>query len=851
MTGTENITRAQAQERARLIESRSYDVTVDLTGDILFTSVTKATFGCRTPGADTWIDLIAPQVHSVVLNGANLDVTQVFDGHRIDLPNLLAENEVVITADCAYMNTGEGLHRFVDPVDNETYLYTQFESADARRMFACFEQPDLKATFALTVTAPSHWKVVSNSPSPDPEMITPTTSRWTFEATPRMSTYITALVAGPYHEVRDSYTGTFGTYPLGIFCRNSLAQYLDPEDIFDLTKAGFEFFEKQFQIGYPFGKYDQLFVPEFNAGAMENAGCVTFLEDLIFRSRVTDAAYEQRANTILHEMAHMWFGDLVTMTWWDDLWLNESFAEWAAHYANVNATRYVDAWTSFSNQRKAWAYRQDQLPSTHPIAADMVDLDSVRVNFDGITYAKGASALRQLVAWVGEPEFLTGVHNYFVKHAWGNTQLSDLLSELEATSGRDLSGWTDEWLRTSGVNLIRPQFELAADGTYSDFTITQEPPSAPAGLPPTLRSHRMAIGLYDLVAGQLTRRERFELDVVGASTKVPALVGIKQPALLLLNDDDLTFAKVRLDEKSWRTAVEHLGVVDSSLARAIIWGAAWDMTRDAEVSTGDFLALVLSGIGQESDIGVVQGVLRQLKSAIDQFAAPANRSGYLEQLANGVLGFAQDSEPGSDHQLAFARVFNSCATTSAHLDIVAGLLDGSITWSGLKIDTDLRWSLLQRLVVTGRLAEEAIEAELRSDDTATGRRQAAVAFAARPTMVAKELAWADIIERTELPNAILEATIGGFVQPDQVELLVDYRSKYFAALPQVWAKRTMETSQSITMGLYPAFLVDEETLAQTDAFLAGDLNSALRRLVGEGRDGIERALRARAADTSK
>ena len=850
MTGTENITRAQAQERARLVESRSYEVTVDLTGDTLFTSVTKATFGCRTPGADTWIDLIAPQVHSVVLNGVSLDITQVFDGHRIDLPNLLAENEVVITADCAYMNTGEGLHRFVDPVDNETYLYTQFESADARRMFACFEQPDLKATFALTVTAPSHWKVISNSPSSDPEMITPTTSRWTFEATPRLSTYITALVAGPYHEVRDSYTGTFGTYPLGIFCRNSLAQFLDPEDIFDLTKAGFEFFEKQFQIGYPFGKYDQLFVPEFNAGAMENAGCVTFLEDMIFRSRVTDAAYEQRANTILHEMAHMWFGDLVTMTWWDDLWLNESFAEWAAHYANVHATRYVDAWTSFSNQRKAWAYRQDQLPSTHPIAADMVDLDSVRVNFDGITYAKGASALRQLVAWVGEPEFLTGVHNYFVKHAWGNTQLSDLLSELEATSGRDLSGWTDEWLRTSGVNLIRPQFELAADGTYSDFTITQEPPSAPAGLPPTLRSHRMAIGLYDLVAGQLTRRERFELDVVGATTKVPALVGVKQPALLLLNDDDLTFAKVRLDEKSWRTAVEHLGVVDSSLARAIIWGAAWDMTRDAEVSTGDFLALVLSGIGQESDIGVVQGVLRQLKSAIDQFVAPANRSGYLEQLASGVLGFAQDSEPGSDHQLAFARVFNSCATTSAHLDIVAGLLDGSITWIGLKVDTDLRWSLLQRLVVTGRLAEETIEAELRSDDTATGRRQAAVAFAARPTVVAKELAWADIIERTELPNAILEATIGGFVQPDQVELLVDYRTKYFAALPQVWAQRTMETAQSITMGLYPTFLVDQETLAQTDAFLAGELNSALRRLVGEGRDGIERALRARAADTS-
>ena len=452
------------------------------------------------------------------------------------------------------------------------------------------------------------------------------------------------------------------------------------------------------------------------------------------------------------------------------------------------------------------------------------------------------------MAWVGEPEFLAGVHNYFVKHAWGNTELSDLLSELEATSGRDLSGWTNEWLRTSGVNLIRPQFEVAADGTYSEFTITQEPPSAPAGLPPTLRSHRIAVGLYDVVDGALTRRERLELDVVGASTKVPALVGVKQPDLLLLNDDDLTFAKVRLDEKSWRTAVEHLGVIDSSLARAIIWGAAWDMTRDAEVSTGDFLALVLSGIGQESDIGVTQGVLRQLKSAVDQFAAPGHRDDYLLRIATGVLEFAKQSEPGSDHQLAFARVFTACAATPAHLAIVAGLLDGTTVWDGLKIDTDLRWSLLQRLVAVGKLAEDAIEAELRSDDTATGRRQAAVAFAARPTAVAKELAWADIIDRTDLPNAILESNIGGFMQPDQVALLADYRAKYFEALPRVWEQRTMETAQSITMGLYPVFLVDAQTLAQTDDFLAGDLNSALRRLVSEGRDGIERALRARAAD---
>ncbi|MGI9135734.1 MAG: aminopeptidase N, partial [Candidatus Nanopelagicales bacterium] len=642
MSDNENITRAEAAVRSALLHSNSYEVLLDLTqpGDT-FRSTTTAVFDCRTPGESSWIDLIAPQVRSVVLNGVELDVSEVVSGARIALPNLQATNTVVITADCAYMNTGEGLHRFVDPVDNETYLYTQFESADARRMYACFEQPDLKATFQLSVIAPDHWKVISNAVSPEPASLVEGKARWDFPASLRMSTYITALVAGPYYEVRDSYTGAFGTYPLGVFCRASLAEFLDPDDIFLITKQGFEFFEKQFGVAYPFVKYDQLFVPEFNAGAMENAGCVTFLEDLVFRSRVTDSAFEQRANTILHELAHMWFGDLVTMTWWDDLWLNESFAEWAAHYANVHATRFTDAWTSFSNQRKAWAYRQDQLPSTHPIAADMTDLDAVRVNFDGITYAKGASALRQLVAWVGEPEFLAGIHEYFTKHAWGNTQLDDLLVELEKSSGRDLSGWTQEWLRTSGVNLMRPLVAVDANGNYASVVIEQEPPSSPAGIAPTLRSHRMAIGLYDVVDGVLTRRDRLELDVVGSHTDVASLVGVKQPDLLLLNDDDLTFTKFRLDERSWKTAVAHLGDVDSSLARALIWGAAWDMTRDAEVSTGDYLSLALTGIDRESEIAVVQMVLRQLRSAIDQFAAPEHRAEYSERLAAACLDLAQ------------------------------------------------------------------------------------------------------------------------------------------------------------------------------------------------------------------
>ena len=848
MANTDNITRAEAQARSALISVDSYEVDLDLTSTgETFRSTTTVRFTCREAGASTWIDLIAARVNSVVLNGVELG-PDAFADDRITLPGLAADNTLVVVADAAYMNTGEGLHRLIDPVDKETYLYTQFETADSRRVFASFEQPDLKATWQLTVTGPSHWKVVSNSPSPESTNHGDGTATWAFAPTPRISTYIAALVAGAYHRVADSYTGTYGTYPLDVYCRESMAEFLDADEILTVTKQGFAFFEEQFEVAYPFAKYDQIFVPEFNAGAMENAGCVTIAEDYVFRSHVTHAAYEQRSNTILHELAHMWFGDLVTMTWWDDLWLNESFAEWASHWANVAATRYTDAWTTFANQRKNWAYRQDQLPSTHPIAADMVDLDAVRVNFDGITYAKGASALRQLVAWVGEDFFVAGVRNYFAKHAWGNTQLTDLLVELEATSGRDLGEWTSQWLQTSGVNLLRPAIKLGAYQMMTEVVIEQEPPALPEGIAPTLRSHRIGIGLYDLKKGRLVLRERLEVDITGASTPVPQLRNVIQPDLLLLNDGDLTFAKVRLDERSWKTAVEHLGDLDDSLARALIWSAAWDMTRDAEVSTGQFLDLVASSIGKEPDVGVVQTVLRQLRAAIDQFATAEHRPEYLERLAATLHDLAVAAAPESDHQLAFSRAFVGCAQTDAQLDVVAGLLSGDTVWPGLKVDTDLRWTLLQRLVARDRLDDDAIEAELTADDTATGRRQAAYARAARPTAVAKDLAWADLMERTDLPNAIVDSTAGGFVQADQLDLLRPYVARYFAELPEVWSGRTQQIGQSLATALYPFLFVEQATLDATDAFLAGDLNSALHRIIVEGRDSIVRALAARAKD---
>ncbi len=851
MPGT-NLTRAEAAERAALIAVESYAVTLDLTtGATTFSSRTEMHFTCRTPGSETWVDFIAPTVTSIKLNGRTLDPASNFVDSRIALPDLEAHNVLIVEAECAYMHTGEGLHRFVDPVDGEVYLYSQFEVADARRVYACMDQPDLKATFTLTVTAPSHWQVLSNAKTAPPEDLETGTARWTFPTTRRLPTYITALVAGPYHVVRDTYDGVHGSYPLGVFCRASLAQYLDADDILTITKQGFEFFEKAFDAPYPFDKYDQVFVPEFNAGAMENAACVTFLEEYVFRSRVTDAAYEQRSNTILHEMAHMWFGDLVTMTWWDDLWLNESFAEWAAHHANVEATRFTDAWTTFLNQRKAWAYRQDQLPSTHPIAADMVDLEAVEVNFDGITYAKGAAALRQLVAWVGEKEFFEGLQSYFREHAWGNTELADLLRHLELSSGRELSSWSGEWLQTSGVNMLHPEITLAEDGTYESVVVVQSPPSLPAGIAPSLRSHRIALGLYERVGGALTRSRRVEIDLVGARTTVDALAGLPVPELLLINDGDLTFSKIRLDESSARTAIASLGDIDDSLARALVWGAAWDMTRDAEMSTGDYLTLALSGLARETDIGVVQQVIGQVKAAIEQYAAPTNRENYRDRLAHGTHELLIASAPESDHQLAYIHAFTKAARTPGHASWLRAILDGDEIPVGLAVDTDLRWTLLAKLVALGAADDGDIAHELERDDTASGRVHAAYCRAAIPTREAKEAAWESAIESDDLPNSILTATIGGFVQPDQRDLLREYVDRYFASLESVWTERTNETAQTVTVGLYPALLTEDATLVRTNAFLNGGdgaVNPGARRLVSEGRDGVERALRAQRRD---
>ncbi|MGA5556781.1 aminopeptidase N [Streptomyces lavendulocolor] len=844
----ENLSRDEARERAELLSVDGYEVALDLRSAVggseseprTFRSVTTIRFRRTAPGTTTFVDLIAPSVNAVTLNGRELDPAAVFDGSRIALDGLADVNVLVVDAQCAYSRTGEGMHRFVDPEDGEVYLYTQYEPADARRVFANFEQPDLKAPFRFEVTAPEGWSVWSNGAeeSRDGEVRR-------FARTAPISTYITCVVAGPYHRVTDTYRRGDLEIPLGAMCRRSLARHFDPEDVFLVTKQGFDFFHDNFDFPYPFGKYDQAFVPEYNLGAMENPGMVTFREEYIYRGKVTQAAYERRANVILHEMAHMWFGDLVTMKWWDDLWLKESFADFMGSFSLAEATRFTNSWVTFANSRKAWAYRADQLPSTHPVTADIRDLEDAKLNFDGITYAKGAAVLKQLVAYAGRDAFMEGARRYFKRHAYGNTRLGDLLSVLEETSGRDMKAWSRSWLETSGVNVLTPVVAYGEDGRIAELAVLQEGGE--------LRPHRAAVGLYRLSpGGELVRYARAEADITGERTVVAELAGEERPALVLVNDDDLTYGKVRFDEDSLATLRAHLGDLTDPLARALCWSALWNLTRDAVLPARDFTALVLAFAGRESDIGVLQMLHAWTRSALVHYASPAWREEGGRLLAEGALRELRAAEPGSEHQLTWARFFAAAAASEADFQLLEGLLEGTAEIDGLDVDQELRWSFLEPLAAHGRADEAVIAAELARDDTASGKRHQVRALASRPSEAVKAQAWAQVVESDALSNALVEATIAGFSQPSQRALTAPYAAKYFEAIERVWAERSIQIGMDVVRGLFPSLQDDPSTLEATDAWLAAHESAApaLRRLVLEARDDLARALRAQARDAS-
>ncbi len=855
-----NLTRLEAEERAAIVSAPTYEVDLDLTGDgDTFRSTTVVRFRA-TPGASTFVESTTREVHELMLNGRTLDPARVIDGRRIRLDDLAAENELVVVSTRGYTNTGEGLHRFVDPVDDAVYLYTEFAVAEANRVYAVFDQPDLKASVRFTITAPADWNVLSNAPSPEPLPATAAgAATWAFDTGPVISSYIVAIVAGPYAAWRGAARSVDGRdIPLALFTRASLAQHAEPDVMFETVRAGLAFYEQAFGVPYPYGKYDQIFVPEYNWGAMENVGAVTFNESYLFRSRVSDARREQRAIVVLHELSHMWFGNSVTMRWWNDLWLNESFATWASTLATSRVTEFTDVWATFASDEKTHAAEQDQLPSTHPIVAEIHDLGDVEVNFDAITYDKGAAVLKQLVAWVGLDAFQRGVGAYLEAHAGGNATLRDLLDELERASGRELTRWSELWLETAGVNTLRlvvetdTPTELGGTGAGAGVITAARIEQTAAPAHPTLRPHRVAIGCYSRDAtGALLRNHRVELDIDGASTDVPELVGVTRPELLLVNDDDLTYAKVRLDPRSSTTVVKRLAELMDPVARAVVLGSAWDAVRDAELPASDFVRLVLGSVGHETQSAARGLALARLELAVGRYLADDHREQLAAETGDAVWALAELAEPGSDAQLQFVKAFTRLAATQAHGDVLGSLLDGSIRSAGLVVDLDLRWELVIARSALGAASDEEIDAALALDDTAKGRQLAETARAARPDQAVKDAAWWRVVTDAGLSNDLARAIAEGWRRTIAPELLASTATDYFAVLQPTWAERSFTMASLVVSRLFPSPLVEEELATMTRAWLAANPTPApLHRLVSEQLDELERALAARARDAS-
>ena len=850
-----NLTQKQAVERAELIAVDSYTVELDLTngagepGSGTFHSITTVRFSSRTPGASSWIDLLAVNLHTATLNGIALDIAGCGEVNGITLPRLALNNELVIDAHCQYMSTSEGLHRFVDPVDGGVYVCTHFETADAKRMYACFDQPDIKAVYRLRVVAPAEWVVVSNAPCEGIDPAQGGAFRHVFADSARISTYITALVAGPYARWADEYADEECTIPLAIYCRASVAGDMDAERLFIETKQGFSFYHRVFGVHYPFGKYDQIFVPGFNAGAMENAGCVTFPEEYVFRGRVTHARYQERCKTVLHEMAHMWFGNLVTMQWWGDLWLNESFATWASVISQATATDYTGVWTTFAIAQKSWAYRQDQLPSTHPIVCDIPDVRAIEVNFDGITYGKGASVLRQLVAYIGLDEFFAGLRVYFSRHAWGNATLADLLAALEEACRRDLSSWSTQWLKTTGLNILRPQYTVDSNGAFASFVLYQDGARPGNG---ERRTHRLAIGIYDSAPGEraLVRTHRVELNVSEYCTDVEELIGVEAGPLVLVNDDDLTYCVTRLDNTSLTTLIDRIEDITESLPRTLCWSAIWEMTRDAEFRARDFVALVLAGLPAETEVGVAELLLLKAQTALSSYVSEAWATDHgWPQFTGTLMELVNAAEPGSDRQLVLVNALTTSVLGPPELDTLADWLAGRNVPKQLGVDIDLRWRLLHALIAHGAAGEDEISAELKCDATAIGQCQAERAGALIPTPEAKERTWRRAMRDDRLPDMISSAIVCGFGHLSQKQILAPYVDRYFAEIDEMWGRRTSRHAECAVRGLFPSWAVEQRCVEVADLWLAGDQHpSALCRLVSEGRAEVVRALAARNFD---
>ncbi|MFH9601013.1 aminopeptidase N [Streptomyces rochei] len=826
------LTRDEAQTRASLLDVHHYAIDLDLTrGDETFDSRTVIRFTVRaeTADTDTFVEVKPAELRTVTLDGHPLDPAAL-DENRLALKNLTpGEHELRVDAAMRYSRTGEGMHRFTDPADGETYVYTQLFLDDVQRVFAAFDQPDLKAVFDLTVTAPEGWTVLANG-------ITEHTGdgHWKAATTPRISTYLVAVAAGPWHSVRTEHRGL----PFGIHCRRSLAPHLDADadELLEVTRGCFDRYHEKFTEPYPFDSYDQAFVPEFNAGAMENPGLVTFRDEFVFRSAVTDTQRQTRAMVIAHEMAHMWFGDLVTLKWWDDIWLNESFAEYMGYQTTAETTRFTDTWTDFGVTRKPWGYDADQRPSTHPVAPENVeDTASALLNFDGISYAKGASALRQLVTWLGEKDFLAGINIHFERHRFANATLGDFIDSLAAATDRDVHAWADAWLRTTGVDTLTPRIT----GDNGDRALTVDHTGS--------RPHRIAVGLYDrdlTDEGRLTLRSRLDVDVPQSE---PRPIG-KRPALAVLNDGDLTYAKIRFDTESFQALRTGLAGLPDPLTRAVVWNALRDAVRDGDLAPTDFLDIARTHLPHERDLALVDGVLTFAGTQVaDRYVTPEQRPAALATLTDLCRDLIRRTEDGDHPGLRLIAVRHRIAT-AAHPDTIAAwLADGTVP-GGPELDPELRWRILTRLAVLGATDEAAIAAELAADPSATGQEGAARCRAALPDPEAKTRAWEAMFATDDLSNYLFTATAQGFWQPEQADLVRDYVPRYYAEAVAVAARRGPAIADAAGRWAFPAHAVDTDTLRLGRQCLDdAEPIPALRRKLTDQLDDLARALRVREA----
>ncbi|MGK5697270.1 aminopeptidase N [Streptomyces sp. URMC 128] len=828
------LTRDEAQTRAGLLDVHRYTIELDLTtGDETFDSRTLIRFSARADG-DTFVEVKPAELHSVTLDGQPLD-PETLDGNRLPLKNLTAgEHELRVHAHMRYSRTGEGMHRFTDPTDGETYVYTQLFMEDVQRVFAAFDQPDLKAVFELSVRAPQDWTVLANG-------VTEHTGDglWQAAATPLISTYLVAVAAGPWHSVRTEHRGL----PFGLHCRRSLAPYLDTDadELLDVTRACFDRYHEKFDEPYPFDSYDQAFVPEFNAGAMENPGLVTFRDEFVYRSAVTDTERQTRAMVIAHEMAHMWFGDLVTLKWWDDIWLNESFAEYMGYQTLTEATRFHDTWTDFGVNRKAWGYDADQRPSTHPVAPEAVDdTASALLNFDGISYAKGASALRQLVTWLGEKDFLAGINTHFARHKFGNATLADFIDSLAGATERDVHAWADAWLRTTGVDTLTPRITPGENGTCA-LTVDRT----------GSRPHRIAAGLYDRDLGddgrQLVLRTRLHLDLPQTDAHP---IG-KRPALLLLNDGDLSYAKVRFDPESFETIRKDLSGLPEPLTRAVVWNALRDAVRDGELAPAAYLETARAHLPLETDLAIVQGVLAFASTYLaDRYVRPEERPAALATLSELCRDLIRRTEDGDNPGLRLIAVRHRIDVTAHPDTIAAWLADGTVP-GGPELDPELRWRVLGRLAVLGATDEAAIAAELERDPSATGLEGATRCRAALPDPDAKARAWESMFGSDDLSNYLFTATAQGFWQPEQAELVRAYVPRYYTDAVALADRRGPAIAEAAGRWAFPADAVDPENLRLGEECLRqAEPIPALRRKLVDQLDDLARALRVRQATES-